>query len=474
MEKQTSLFQRTSINFLVKAGAQGLNFALIPIYIYYLEIDSYGVLNVGYVFVNFFVLFSMLGQNESLARFCSGRQNKEKQQTVFAATWIMVTVTSIVLAGLLVFSATNAAQLLFNDAQLMGLFRLILLVGVIEAWNLLLVVLLQIEKKSLLYAAALFLKHGLKLGLTWIFLARFKMGIQGAVLALLIGGLALILLLLPFARRHLKFDFPPGIFKKILSYGLPFVITGFAMYLLFQIDQIMLKFLIGLEAVAIYGMSYKLGSAVQYVNSSFALAWFPHIFAQDEHQARETILRVGRLYLVIISMIGLILTILTHFYLPLILPVKYAAAVQIIPWVLWGYIIYGLTDFFSAGLLLRMKSGIFSLIAGAAAVLNIVLNFLFIPRYGMVAAAVVTFFSFMFLFTGTFVVSRKYFPISFPTKTYFKPTVLTGLLLILTYIPVQQSGLYLLYGGFLMVFSVTMPFFFRLIDLKQLRGLLSN
>ena len=451
-----------------------LNFALIPIYIRYLSTGHYGALNVGYVFINFFVLFGMLGQNESLTRFYRDGTLGTKHPGVLGAAATMVGAASLLLAALLFFSATNAARLLFNDAGLLDFFRLILLVGIIEAWNLLFVVLLQIEKKNRLYAWALLLKHSLKLGLTWVFLAVFSLGIRGAILALLAGGSALILLILPFAMRHIHFRFDTAIIKKMLHYGLPFVLTGLAMYLLFQIDQIMLKFLIGLEAVAVYGMSYKLGSAVQYVNTSFSLAWFPHIFARDEARARSTIIRVSELYLIIISMIGLVLSILTRFFLPLILPVRYAAATDIIPWVVWGYIIYGLTDFFSAGLLLRLKSGLFSLIAGIAAVLNIALNYLLIPVYGMASAAVVTFISFVFLFGGAFIISQKYFPISFPLRPYVKPMLLTAGLLLLTYFPLFSGKSALIYGGILLLLSLALPFLFKMIDLERLRRLLKN
>ena len=474
MKKSASLFQRTSINFLVKAGAQLFNLALIPIYMRYLPMDGYGALNIGYVFINFFVLIGTLGQNESLNRFYTRLQSDENPQDVFGATFLLVSLGSIILTVLLVFLATPAAGLLFNDIRLAGLFRLILLVGIVEAWNLLFIVLLQIEKNSRLYAIALLCKHGLKLILSWLFLAQYHLGIQGAILALLIGGVSLLLIVLPFAHRHLTFAFHKGLFATLLRYGLPFIFTGFAMYLLFQIDQVMLKFLISLEAVAVYGMSYKLGSAVQYINTSFSLAWFPHIFGQKDADARATIIRVSRFYLALITMIGLLLTILTRFYLPLILPEHYILATQIIPWVLWGYIIYGLTDFISAGLLLRLKSGIFSLIAGAAAVFNIVLNYLFIPRFGIVSAAVVTFFSFVFLFVSALIVSKRFFPVSFPLKNYLKPSLLTAALLMLTYLPQGFVTYPLLYGMILIVLTLTLPFLIKMISLEQLRGLIGQ
>ncbi len=473
MKKSASLFQRTSINFMVKAGAQLFNLALIPIYMRYLPLDGYGALNIGYVFINFFVLIGTLGQNESLTRFYTRLQTDKNPHAVFGATFLLVSLSSMILALLLGVLATPAAGLLFDDTKLVGLFRLILLVGIVEAWNLLFIVLLQIEKNSRLYAIALLCKHGLKLVLSWLFLAHFHLGIQGAILALLIGGVVLLLIVLPFARTHFSFNFQRGLFGTILRYGLPFIFTGFAMYLLFQIDQVMLKFLIGLEAVAVYGMSYKLGSAVQYINTSFSLAWFPHIFVQKDSEARATIIRVSSLYFTLITMIGLFLTILTRFYLPLVLPGPYILATQIIPWVLWGYIIYGLTDFISAGLLLRLKSGVFSMVSGGAAVLNIVLNYLFIPRFGIVAAAVVTFFSFVFLFISTLIVSHRFFPISFPVKNYRKPFFLTTALLLLTYLPENIISYPLVYGLILSALSLTLPFAIKMISLKQLRDLLS-
>ena len=97
------------------------------------------------------------------------------------------------------------------------------------------------------------------------------------------------------------------------------------MIALFQVDQIILKFLIGIEAVAIYGLSYKLGSAIQYINTSFSLAWYPHLFSLKDNKAKENIYSLLGYYLALILLAGItdkvffylkICTDVLHFHLP--------------------------------------------------------------------------------------------------------------------------------------------------------------
>ncbi len=409
---QKDLFRRGGINFITKILGQLLNLAQIPIYVGALLPERYGALNVGYVYLNFFVIFAVFGLNEALTRFYPSAGAEDKKR-ILSTTLFFTLGWALLLFAAHRLLAPQLTVLFFNDAGLSDFFTLMLIISVVEAFNLNITMLYQLEKKSGRYARALLGKNSLKLLLTALFLLHFRWGITGAALALMAGSLFYLIPALPLLRQRLTPRFSGPLLKKMLRYSAPFMITSLAMNTLFQIDQIILKFLTGLESVAVYGMAYKLGAAIQYLNGAFALAWFPYLFSLSADEAREAIPRTLKNYLLVALPLAVALTIGTRQILPCFLPGEYLAAVDIIPWVIWAYIAYSLSDFLGAGLFIRLRSQRFSLAALLAVIVNVGLNFLLIPRYGMIAAAWSTFISMLLLTLVSYLLSRRSFSVDY-------------------------------------------------------------
>jgi O-antigen/teichoic acid export membrane protein len=474
MSSKKQLFWRTSINLMAKIIAQLLNLALIPIYVSYLQTTKYGILNLSFVFLNFLVLFGLSGLNDALIRFYSKARNPKTQKILFSSVFFFVTLLTLFIGVILALFKDSIAGLMYNDQSQGLIFILVLIAGLLEAWNMIIIVLLHAEKKTVTYGVSIISKNLLKLIATYILLDYFNLGIYGALLGIIVGAMALNLLALPLVVKKITFKLSKRMFKILFRYGLPFIVSGLAMNLLFQVDQVILKFMIGLEAVAIYGLSYKLGSAVQYFNTSFSLAWFPHLFSLEKEQAKKTIPEFFSYYFVVTLMLGSTLTILNNLFLEPFLPEDYKAAITIIPWIIWGYIIYGLSDFLGAGLFIRYKSKIFSILSGITALVNILLNIIFITFYGIQAAAVVTFISFLLFTTISHFLAQRQFPISFEYGTYLKVLLPFTVLIAASYYGFGDSVLSrIMFGLLLIILSMAIPFIFRYINLKQLKNLLS-
>ncbi len=474
MSTKRQLFWRTSINLSAKVIAQLLNLALIPIYVSYLQTANYGILNLSFVFLNFLVLFGLSGLNDALIRFYSKARNAKTQKILFSSVFFFITLLTLFIGVILALFKDSIAGLMYNDQSQGLIFVLVLIAGLLEAWNLIIIVLLHAEKKTITYAVSIISKNLLKLIATYILLDYCNLGIYGALMGVIVGAMVLNLITLPLVVKKITFRLSKRLFKILFQYGLPFIISGLAMHLLFQVDQVILKFMIGLEAVAIYGLSYKLGSAVQYFNTSFSLAWFPYLFSLEKEQAKKTVPEIFSYYFVVVLILGSTLTILNNLFLEPFLPDDYKTAVTIIPWIIWGYIIYGLSDFLGAGLFIRYKSKLFSILSGITALVNILLNIIFIAFYGIHAAAIVTFISFLLFTAVSHIYAQRQFPIDFDYSRYIK--VLLPFLALIAASLFGFSDSYLIqiaYGLFLMVLSVSITFIFKFINLQQLKNLLS-
>lgn len=468
------IFKKSIINFIAKISAQLLNLLLIPIYVLYLETSEYGILNIGFVFLNFFILLSTFGMSDSLVRFYSKARSARLKKLILSNILLLITALSVLLFVILLFFQSNISEVLFDDPALSGFLLLIIILGIFEAWNHIIIMLLQVEGRNVLYGKYFILKNSIKVVLTFVLLKYYHLNLSGALIGLLVSSFIFIVLCYPVLKNRVSFTFSKKIFRVLIKYGWPFVISSYSLITLFQVDQIILKFLIGLEAVAIYGLSYKIGSAIQYLNSSFSLAWFPHLFSLKDEKAKDTIYNMMGYYLAIIFIVGIFLTVANNFFLPYILPNEYSAASEIIPWILWGYIIYGLSDFLSAGLFVKYKTLTHSLIAAISAAVNILLNLIFIPLYGIKAAAVVTFTSLLFFTVISFILAQRHFNLTLPYSKYLKIISPNIIFVFLSFYLVSESiQMNLFYTIIIVLLTISTPIVLKIISWHNVKKLFS-
>jgi O-antigen/teichoic acid export membrane protein len=132
-----------------------------------------------------------------------------------------------------------------------------------------------------------------------------------------------------------------------------------------------------------------------------------------EEKAPETYARILT-YIALASVyVSLALTLFAPLLVSTISPPAYARAHRIIPAVAFSYALYGMYFVFTAGLNITKRTYYFPLIVGFAAALNVTLNLVLIPRYGMMAAAWTTFASYLILALLTCLCARRFYRVDY-------------------------------------------------------------
>jgi len=75
----------------------------------------------------------------------------------------------------------------------------------------------------------------------------------------------------------------------------------------------------------------------------------------------------------------------------------YSQGMIIVPVIAFSYLLYGIADIFNAGLYIKSKTEYLALITLFPFILNILLDIIFIPEYGIIAAAYSTLISYLLL-----------------------------------------------------------------------------
>ncbi|UCB45282.1 MAG: oligosaccharide flippase family protein, partial [Spirochaetota bacterium] len=213
--------------------------------------------------------------------------------------------------------------------------------------------------------------------------------------------------------------------KYILHYSLPLIPYTLSGYILAQFDRIMINSYKGSVDAGLYSLAYNIGMLLSIVIGSMNAAFMPKYFEyMNRKQYDDHDRDVGRLFR--LSLIVAVFLILFGKELGFVLAKSnYHSALHVIPIVVIGYIFFGIFTIYSRNIGYAKKtmySSILLLISGFA---NIFLNALFIPKYGYIAAAYTTLFSYFLMALFAWIVSKLVLRLhSAPLKIILVPMLL--------------------------------------------------
>lgn len=280
---------------------------------------------------------------------------------------------------------------------------------------------------------------GLGLGLGLIFL--FKLGIEG----LLWGIILCIVIILPLLWKKAggnasiigtRIDVP--LLKTMARYSLPLAIGNLAAWILSLSDRYILEVFRGAQEVGIYSASYDIADrSIRVIVSLFLMASGPisiHIWEKEaEARSKEFMSNVTRYYLIACVPAAIGLSALSRPIIRVMTGTVYYEGYRIVPFVVLGILLLGLQERFQSGFLFHKKTVLIAYGMLLSGVLNLLLNLLFVPRYGYYAAAITTLVSYGFLLFLMIVLSRRFFVWPFPLESLANVTLASAVMAVLVY-----------------------------------------
>ncbi len=166
-------------------------------------------------------------------------------------------------------------------------------------------------------------------------------------------------------------------------------------------DRYFLKLYSSLEVVGLYSLGYRFGEIIGFAMAAFSLAWSPFLFENRKNaDAPALYARVATYYVVALGALWLAVSLLSREVITVMARPNFHEAHRVVPWIAAAFFFQGLAYVGNVGIAINRKVKYRPLIMGAATGLNLGLNFLLVPPYGMMGAAVaatVSFFVWMLL-----------------------------------------------------------------------------
>lgn len=181
--------------------------------------------------------------------------------------------------------------------------------------------------------------------------------------------------------------------KRLLSHATPFAILSALSIIYFRIDTIILSKLDTMEAVGLYNAVYKIVEFLMFIPVSLLGAYFPQMSREARYSInglKKSYFRSTRLLLIIILPITITCTIFAGDIIQLVFGRAFLPATNVLRVLLWAVVIMYINAPLGNILYNSDRLPRFIPFAILNTLLNIILNFIFIPKWGYIGAGIIT------------------------------------------------------------------------------------
>jgi O-antigen/teichoic acid export membrane protein len=230
------------------------------------------------------------------------------------------------------------------------------------------------------------------------FLLLFRRAAYTVIIAAVLVEAAVLAVRLFDLRRRGIISMPrlaPQVLATAASYGLPLALASSAHFLLSYADRFMIERMLDLDAVGTYSVPYDIAAKLgEVLSTPVQLAAVPIIFRMWIVEGRDAASRFSSDVLTYVMAILLPIATLYLVYNEALIVVlaseKYADAAWLTPFLLPGIVMGSINFIVTAGLTVQKRTMVLAALVCGAALLNVGLNLILIPRWGLAGAAVAT------------------------------------------------------------------------------------
>ena len=419
--------KHTAIYSIGNIATKLIGIVLLPLYTKHITVSEYGILGILEITIMILTQVLILGQSQAFLRFHDLHEYKEKRKSTLFTIFIFLFSIGLLFNFFGLGCASKLSALFSKPLEFTIYFKLCFIIIFLRIINNLFLSVLRAKEKSVFYATANIIKIAIILGFNIYFVAFAKIGVKGILYSYLIGDGLLFLILFPNMISEMIPKFDSKILRAALTFGFPLIFTSLAGMLLSMGDRYILKLLIDYKEVGLYNLGYKVAGVLNvFLIQSFSLALLPIAYKMYRQKGDKRYYSKMQTYFIfILFWAGLCLAFFSKEIIKLLAPnPDYWAAYQVVPYIVLAYIFSGAKSVASLGLYLKRKTKYIAYITIGAAVLNIGLNFILIPKYKMMGAAIATIISFVALYIVTYFVADRFYKIPYENMKLLKMLIL--------------------------------------------------
>lgn len=360
----------------------------------YLGPENYGMISYAIAFSGLFAFVASLGVDNILNRELI--THPEQRDELLGTSFVLKLV-----GGFLAFLINFLFVFIFQSSNLIRILVLLFsLVYIFQAMNVISIFFqsqVMAKKNVKTQLIAMFISSALK-----ILFILFSLELVWIILIYALDSLWISAgLIYEYRKEKLKiklWKFNKKLALNILRSSWFLMLSSASVYIYMKIDQVMVGAIMGQKEVGLYAVAVKFVEIWYFIPSLICISIFPAIIKAKEAGQIVYKRRLKSLYLLMIFIAVIIAipsTILAHWAVLAIFGKEYLGAVSVLQIYIWSGVGLFLGWAINQYLISENLVQTIFILNIAAMVTNIILNLLFIPKFGLPGAALATLFSYL-------------------------------------------------------------------------------
>lgn len=230
--------------------------------------------------------------------------------------------------------------------------------------------------------------------------------------------------------------------RYALAYNIPLVPHYLSQIVLSQSDRIMIKALTDAGFAGIYSLAYSAATILTIVNQSILNSYNPWMYQKIRDKQYGNIGRVSYSLLCIVGGLNLILIICAPEIIVIMAPESYYKAIWVIPPVAMSTFFMFLYSLFANFEFYYEKTKIMMFASVVGAILNIILNYLFIPKFGFLAAGYTTLICYLCYCLAHYILMKKILKKELPSESIYNMRIIIGISIVFVVMGAMFTLLY--------------------------------
>jgi O-antigen/teichoic acid export membrane protein len=430
-------------------AARFLNYLLTPYLTAKLSGPAYGDMTLVYSAMPFLNVIFTYGLETAYFRYV---QKKEHEEDVYNTATVSLIISTICLTTLLLIFKTAFADLIRIEEHPEYITWSAFIIA-FDSLSALAFAKLRFEQRPIKFAAIRIAGILINIAVVYFFLSvcprieakhphsillllyNKNLGVGYVIIANLVQS-SITLLLLWKEFFSFKWKFNGKLWKQIMIYSMPLIIAGFGGMINETFDRIMLgwwssapnetaiKFQVGT-----YGACYKLSILITLFIQAFRMGAEPFFFKQAQGENPQKIYaRVMKFFVITICVMFLVVALFLDIWKYFIQNPKMWEGLKVVPILLLANMFLGIYYNLSIWYKLTNKTMAGAWITIIGALLTIIINYLFIPRFGYMACAWATFVCYGSMMVISFIWGQKEYRVPYAWKKLVAYIVIVVLL----------------------------------------------
>ena len=391
-----------------------ISFFTVPIITLLINPEQFGksaMFMLAYGILTQIVLF---GTDQSFVRFFYEYEEKKRPALLWNAILPSIIVWFFVSIGLACCWKWISTWLISEEQMLIvGILSINLLIGLFNRYA---VLVIRMQKKGILFSSLQIITSVINAAVIIVY-SKF---VENTFYAIIWGGLCSLLITTLFSvikERNFWFvrlSISRTQTKTILLYGLPFL-PACLMSMFFEgMDKIFIREFVGFEGLGLYNVAFKVVAVLSILRDGFSMFWTPTSYEHYEKSPDDkTLYEKAFKYLSFILVICGLGLIAAKDVIVLLFSKNYADTASIMPFLIFIPIMYILSEVTYLGINFMKKTYWHIVIFGLLLLLCPLLNYIFVPLFGVKGAAIAVALSYTCYFILRTLISVRLYPVNF-------------------------------------------------------------